>query len=1468
MAFAGDAWLDMNGIRTDNVNLNGTHVTNATYWIDPPFLSSKVPPNVMIVLDNSGSMNDQAYASAYDPSQFVSKNYFGYFEPQKCFTYQASEWHIIGDADPVNGCMAFAGSASVTNPVALGSFLNWATTRRVEAAKKLLVGGKANPRSMTTGCCVKVTGEGSSGWSFSKNFDNTTNPGVILPFNGNYKYSVSGSNNNDNLTVSPLISGTNTTNLFPLGDISAPADWVVAGAPTAWQAVSEATADSATTITNKKSANVPALFDYDFTGTGSGVISSVEVIAVAKKSSKVTMRFQGILQVNGTNYASNYSNLSTSFSKYSFSWTLNPSTNLPWTWLDIKTGGVGALNAFGIQAYTLPNATDFPTITQVYLKITTTSPSGTYGITIDTGQTQISGIMDSLSSDARFGLAYYNNDNGGHVDTYIGFGISSSTLTSIGNMSPGTFTPLAETLYELVGYFRQDAPYLNNSPADYKIGAQYDPYYYQYSTLAGSGLLDQYVPCAKSFVLMLTDGEPTMDQNIPAWLQDYDNDADDPTPDSRYPSSGSDFLDDVALWARTVDHRSDLNGIQNIVIYPVFMFGKGSLLLQSAAINGGFEDLDGNNKPSCLGADGKVNPAATQDQLRECYRDSNGSGVIDPYDPVSNPDGDLPLTYFQGDDGYELQSSIIDAIAAIMKRAASGTSVSVLGSSWKGEGAMHQAYFYPEKVEGLRRIKWTGYFHSLFVDRNGLIHEDSNGDGKLTAADDKVVQFEFLPGSDTKVKYFWDVVNNVTGDPVPDGVPDTLTPIATVNITDLHPIYDAGKLLAKRDPADRTIFTVVGTDAASYLKYNFTDMNAAALRPFLRAKTSADAANLINFIRGAKITGWRDRDLTVDGVLQTWKLGDVVFSDPIVVGPPAENFDLIYGDTTYKDYWTHWQDRRNVIYVGSNDGMLHAFNAGFSVSSSEQNVTPTTMQVAFCEAYNAAKNGCAGDALNPLGKELWGFIPRDVLPHLAWLADPDYAHVYYVDQVPRVFDARVFAADADHVNGWGTMLIIGMRFGGGEMDVSDTFGAGPKINQFKSSWFAIDITNPDSPRFMWRFSDQDLGFTTSLPTIVKVGQIPGDSWFAVFGSGPSNFRAGRVVDLTITNTKFTKDGVVSTLPPGMTSTNPFLFAIDLKTGTALNSWTADASSSRKGVYKASYFSGFFSGPTNVDYPLDFSSDMIYAGSIYCSANCSLDGYGTWSGEMLRWKTNNSSDPGKWSASQLFNAAQPISAKPNAALDPRGNVWVYFGTGRFLHIDDRFDTTANYLYGIKDTCYYSGCGTSIANDAKILDSNTYVVQTDGSLLPQVPAGIFGAGSPTSSIGTFDDLKDYMASSGAGWKIALGPSERMTVNGFVVGGVAGFGTYIPNKDLCEFEGQSKQYAPSYLTGTAVYIPNATWSPTLSVTSGSGMPSAPAVHVDAHGNVRLFLQKSTGEVKILDMKMIQNITGGLGFGGETAD
>ena len=101
-----------------------------------------------------------------------------------------------------------------------------------------------------------------------------------------------------------------------------------------------------------------------------------------------------------------------------------------------------------------------------------------------------------------------------------------------------------------------------------------------------------------------------------------------------------------------------------------------------------------------------------------------------------------------------------------------------------------------------------------------------------------------------------------------------------------------------------------------------------------RACALIEATNIINWVRGSQVPGLRDRTFNVRNdsgaiVRAQWKLGDVVNATPVVVGAPSTRFDVIYGDQTYATFFQRYKDRRQVAYVGANDGMLHAFNGGF-----------------------------------------------------------------------------------------------------------------------------------------------------------------------------------------------------------------------------------------------------------------------------------------------------------------------------------------------------------------------------------------------------------------------------------------------------------------------------------------------------------------------------------------------------------
>ena len=109
----------------------------------------------------------------------------------------------------------------------------------------------------------------------------------------------------------------------------------------------------------------------------------------------------------------------------------------------------------------------------------------------------------------------------------------------------------------------------------------------------------------------------------------------------------------------------------------------------------------------------------------------------------------------------------------------------------------------------------------------------------------------------------------------------------------------------------------------------------------------------------------------------------------------------------------------------------------------------------------------------------------------------------------------------DRPHGWCTVLVGGMRFGGGSIDVSGDFdndGTDDSSRDFASSYFAIDVTDPLKPILLWERNYPGLGFTTSFPAVLKVDKKSIDTstdpdtinvlerhCYLLFGSGPSGY---------------------------------------------------------------------------------------------------------------------------------------------------------------------------------------------------------------------------------------------------------------------------------------------------------------------------------------------------------------------------
>lgn len=220
--------------------------------------------------------------------------------------------------------------------------------------------------------------------------------------------------------------------------------------------------------------------------------------------------------------------------------------------------------------------------------------------------------------------------------------------------------------------------------------------------------------------------------------------------------------------------------------------------------------------------------------------------------------------------------------------------------------------------------------------------------------------------------------------------------------------------------------------------------------------------NLIRYLHGFQSTNAADADIWD---ARDWIMGDVLHSRPVVFNFSKygiEQEGLCSPDASGKY-------NSSYVFVGSNGGMLHAFRD--------------------CD-----------------GSEAWAFVPENVLPNLKYL--PDDKHTSYVDSAPSLF---FFDVDGD-----GSMesedkviLIVGQRRGGGK-DTLDTTSS-------RGSYYALDITDPEDPTFLWEFSvaeSSQLAETWALP---KVGKVKVDGtddqyrWVAFVSAGYDNnedFRYG------------------------------------------------------------------------------------------------------------------------------------------------------------------------------------------------------------------------------------------------------------------------------------------------------------------------------------------------------------------------
>lgn len=482
-------------------------------------------------------------------------------------------------------------------------------------------------------------------------------------------------------------------------------------------------------------------------------------------------------------------------------------------------------------------------------------------------------------------------------------------------------------------------------------------------------------------------------------------------------------------------------------------------------------------------------------------------------------------------------------------------------------------------------------------------------------------------------------------------------------------------------------------------------------------------------------------------------IGDIINSAPIIIKWPNSYYAL----PGYSEFFNTYRDRNKVVYVGANDGQLHAFLV-----------------------TNIKDSG--GTITTPAGTELWSFIPKTLLPKLKLadtdvsydMCDSDYCHKYYVDGSPQAADIYVSSS-------WYTILVSGLREGG-------------------EAYFALDITDGEpmssgsgGAKYLWEFTDTELGQTWGDPRINRVLDASigdGRIWGAFFGSG----YAGAGPSSSAQTTK-----------------QAYLYGIDAFDKTPLWKTAADVWTNRVKLTSGTLNNDALSELLMVDKDkdTDFMEDFIFTGNLYGDLFRVINfGKGQTPVISTFYESNNST------------TAAPIRARPSFKSGHNGEFWLYFGTGRYELTSDKTSSDQQYFFGLKEIPVEVD-GNDVYNRAyvKPADLDTVTIPVDattrlaanGTPDDLTIVALKATGYTASFTDSAGDPQTRLVKVVEGlnplnepWAIRLGTdttySERVVNQPLVVGDIVFFTSFVPDNDACGGSGKSYLYAVDFKTGKA--------------------------------------------------------------------
>lgn len=510
----------------------------------------------------------------------------------------------------------------------------------------------------------------------------------------------------------------------------------------------------------------------------------------------------------------------------------------------------------------------------------------------------------------------------------------------------------------------------------------------------------------------------------------------------------------------------------------------------------------------------------------------------------------------------------------------------------------------------------------------------------------------------------------------------------------------------------------VATSAATATNFTWASIDADVktalmLKPY-GTTTDSDAIGetRLNYVRGDRANEAPSGSLMRK---RASVLGDVVNSAVAFSGAPSQQIS----DPSYAAFYAAKLNRKHALFVGANDGMLHAFDP-------DRGIVPS----------------------NPGGDELFAYIPSWMASKLGALTSPSYVHQSYVDAGPAVVEAKVGA-------GWKTVLVGGT--GGGGQGV-----------------YALDVSDPNAfsaSSVMWEFKDSDdadLGNVIGKPQILKLRtnasseSVAVYKYFAVVASGVNNYANDGHYSLTGSSAIFLLDLAKAAGDAWTLNSNYFKISFQAPLSTIASGMVGFTARLGAADSVIALYVGELQGNL---WKLDFTQATA--------------GTSDWNLGKLSYFRDGSNPLPMYIAKDATGNRQPIMMEPALVYGANRSIIVSFGTGKFLELSDNVTTGApqQSVYAILDDNSTtldktSGAASAIAGRARLMPGvvSAGVVAVAPFVWGRALADFSGT-PPTNSVtsGWYFDFGT--------------PGERQISNFAVQLGQLVFGSVIPAVNSCD-------------------------------------------------------------------------------------